>query len=83
MSLEDSYLQGSVQPTAKYSAKKKFYSDTSYDYVCYAKPGTALTASKWMVVRFDKSTDDVTHADYGRFTQPATNVSVVAALSYV
>jgi hypothetical protein len=82
MSLEDSYLQGATQPVTGYVPKLVNYSDATYKYTCLAKPGTSLTAAKWMVFRTEISTGNITHADSGRFTQVATNVSLVAALSY-
>ena len=64
--------------TALYSST----AGTSYDYVCLAVPGTALTTSEWQVIRVD-SDGNITHADGNEyFDNVATNLATVQALSF-
>lgn len=62
--------------------KVKNYADATYKYICLAEPGTALSTSKWKIVRETIATEDVDFASVGAFTNPATNLSVVQGLTY-
>lgn len=59
------------------------YDDTStYDYYCYATPGTAASTAAWWVVRVAKDGSSVAHALQPGYQHAATSLVVVAALTY-
>lgn len=59
------------------------YDDAAtYDYYCFAVPGTALTAADWYVVRIAKASSNVCHALPFGPTSVATDLGTVAALTY-
>ena len=58
------------------------YTGGDYTYWCEALPLSALSDSVWHVVRKNDSAGQILHADTGGFTNKATDLSTVAALTY-
>ena len=59
------------------------YQSGNYLYVCSAPPGTGLSEPKWKIKRFNTSSLAMTWANgNSKNINPATNVSIVAALPY-
>lgn len=62
--------------------QKKFYSDATFDYVCRAAPGVALTTASWQVLRIRADgTKEFADGD-SFFDNVATSLAVVAALTF-
>ena len=60
------------------------YQSGNYMYVCLAAPGSLKTAAAWQIKRVDTSNLIITWADGNAlFDNVATNVSTVAALTYL
>jgi len=82
-SLEYQIATGDPEYITGYVPKVVNYSDATYSYTCLGKPGTSITDAKWQVFRTKLSNNNIEHVDYGRFSQVATSLAVVAAMTYV
>ena len=59
------------------------YSDATYEYFCFAAPGTVLTTAEWKVFRLTISNDRIMWADGNdSYDNVATDAATVAALTY-
>ena len=83
MSQADSHSSGEPKHVEGMLSGYVRYSDSTYVYHCEAKPRTSLTAAKWRITRVTTSTArrEFT-ANYENWSDVATSVGVVAALSY-
>ena len=61
--------------------KYKMYSDATYEYHCFALPGTALATADWMIRRTTATSCDFAGGSLA-FANAATDLATVQALSY-
>ena len=62
--------------------KIKHYSDSTYDYFCFAAPGTSLSTAKWLIKRVTSDGSVDYPSGSIQFAFAATDLTTVQGYSY-